>query len=229
MSARSPYERINELINLIELNPTPRQITRFISRNICLTDEICGAGWLRLKEDGKIVPLALSGLKNSLESIEIVRLEDDNVMAEALRLQKPKFFRISEVLKKYSDSTHHSALSSYKSGMVLPLNSKIVIGMVLVVDYEELIRYKDYFELVQVIITLWVRKRDFDKSEFSRIPTKEASELTERQSEILALVKVGKTNASIAANLGYSESLIKQETIHIYRKLGVTGRNELLT
>jgi DNA-binding CsgD family transcriptional regulator len=50
--------------------------------------------------------------------------------------------------------------------------------------------------------------------------------LTERQSLILKLISEGRTNAAIADVLGYSESLIRQETIKIYAKLGCSGRNE---
>jgi DNA-binding NarL/FixJ family response regulator len=35
------------------------------------------------------------------------------------------------------------------------------------------------------------------------------------------------TNAQIAHEIGYSESLIRQETVVIYRKLGVSGRKEI--
>lgn len=50
--------------------------------------------------------------------------------------------------------------------------------------------------------------------------------LTERQNLILKLISEGRTNAAIADVLGYSESLIRQETIKIYAKLGCSGRNE---
>ncbi|NDI24790.1 MAG: hypothetical protein EBY87_04585, partial [Actinobacteria bacterium] len=44
---------------------------------------------------------------------------------------------------------------------------------------------------------------------------------------ILELIKENLTNADIATNLGYSESTIRQETIVIYRKLGINGRKDL--
>jgi DNA-binding CsgD family transcriptional regulator len=44
---------------------------------------------------------------------------------------------------------------------------------------------------------------------------------------MVEMIKEGRTSVSIAAILGYSESLIRQETIIIYRKLGISGRNEL--
>ncbi|MBC7464180.1 MAG: helix-turn-helix transcriptional regulator [Actinobacteria bacterium] len=52
--------------------------------------------------------------------------------------------------------------------------------------------------------------------------------LTSRQWNILKSVRKGKTNPEIAENLGYSESLVRQETMKIYRKLRIEGRKELL-
>lgn len=54
------------------------------------------------------------------------------------------------------------------------------------------------------------------------------NEPTSRQRIILAEIHNGKTNATIAQELNFSASLIRQETMEIYRKLGVSGRKELL-
>ena len=51
--------------------------------------------------------------------------------------------------------------------------------------------------------------------------------LTERQVTIFEQIKLSKTNMQIALALGYSESLIRQETMTIYKKLGVSGRKEI--
>ncbi len=50
--------------------------------------------------------------------------------------------------------------------------------------------------------------------------------LSERQELILKLMSEGRTNHDIADVLGYSESLIRQETIRIYAILGCSGRAE---
>jgi DNA-binding CsgD family transcriptional regulator len=50
--------------------------------------------------------------------------------------------------------------------------------------------------------------------------------LTERQLKILELMSFGKTNAEIAQELILSESSIRQETVKIYRALGVGSRAE---
>lgn len=51
--------------------------------------------------------------------------------------------------------------------------------------------------------------------------------LTARQSEILSLMQSGKTNEEIATKIGYSASLVKQETMLIFSKLGISGRRDL--
>jgi len=48
--------------------------------------------------------------------------------------------------------------------------------------------------------------------------------LSSRQMEILDHMAEGKTNAAIARVIGFSESTVRQETIEIYRKLGVNDR-----
>lgn len=53
--------------------------------------------------------------------------------------------------------------------------------------------------------------------------------LTSRQEVILEGIRRGKSNAKIADDLNYSESLIRQEAIEIYRKMGISGRSALMT
>jgi DNA-binding CsgD family transcriptional regulator len=54
-------------------------------------------------------------------------------------------------------------------------------------------------------------------------------DLTNRQKVIYEMLIKGATNLEIAREIGYSESLIRQETIEIYRIFGVSGRKELIT
>lgn len=51
--------------------------------------------------------------------------------------------------------------------------------------------------------------------------------LSNRQLVIAGLLERGFNNAQIGLDLGYSESLIRQETVAIYRKLKVTGRKAM--
>lgn len=49
-------------------------------------------------------------------------------------------------------------------------------------------------------------------------------DLSARQLRILELLALGKTNRWIAADLGFSESTIRQETLRLYRALAVNSR-----
>lgn len=65
------------------------------------------------------------------------------------------------------------------------------------------------------------------RSNSSTVPENESViGLSERQLLILKLISEGRTNADIADVLGYSESLIRQETIKIYSFLDCSGRSE---
>jgi DNA-binding CsgD family transcriptional regulator len=72
-----------------------------------------------------------------------------------------------------------------------------------------------------------VRKRQPLVGVTNEAPKLSQYSLTVRQWEILAGIRAGKTNAEVSEDLGFSESLIRQETVQIYRKLGVSGRKEI--
>ena len=48
--------------------------------------------------------------------------------------------------------------------------------------------------------------------------------LTDRETEVLALVADGLTNRAVARKLGISEATVKTHLAHIYTKLGVLDR-----
>jgi DNA-binding NarL/FixJ family response regulator len=55
-------------------------------------------------------------------------------------------------------------------------------------------------------------------------PVNPEEDLTERQKTVLKLMTDGFTNAEIARELLLSESSIRQETVRIYKTLGVSSR-----
>ncbi len=54
------------------------------------------------------------------------------------------------------------------------------------------------------------------------------TDLTDRQIIVRDLLLKGFTNLEISREIGYSESLVRHETIEIYRVMGVTGRKQLI-
>jgi DNA-binding CsgD family transcriptional regulator len=64
------------------------------------------------------------------------------------------------------------------------------------------------------------------KNLFRETPQAQEGELTERQYEILLAMARGETNAQIAHQMILSESSIKQESVRIFRSLGVGSRQQ---
>lgn len=183
---------------------------------------------MRLQEDGVFIYESVRGLVKHLDPEVKVSVTDDNVVALAARTGKTQIFDMEEMFNIFKQATHREVLSSYSSGIVLPITDRKFVGIVLTVPFDDLKEYSEYFECVRLVLALWQSKGDFNRSEIANKDGSQERELTERQNSIVEMIQEGKTNASIADTLGFSESLIRQETVIIYRKLGIHGRRELM-
>jgi DNA-binding CsgD family transcriptional regulator len=118
----------------------------------------------------------------------------------------------------------------------LPIGSLTTFSRIKIDIVDELI---EFLEALTIILSRALRDtKDHPKVESqleihpttSKIQRIEGGEIdkpfSERQMLILRMISEGRTNAAIADVLGYSESLIRQETIKIYAKLQCSGRNE---
>jgi DNA-binding CsgD family transcriptional regulator len=63
--------------------------------------------------------------------------------------------------------------------------------------------------------------KDKEKILLDKVP------LTDRQLVIAGMLERGFNNSQIGLEIGYSESLVRQETVSIYKKLNVTGREAM--
>jgi DNA-binding NarL/FixJ family response regulator len=59
-------------------------------------------------------------------------------------------------------------------------------------------------------------------------PSNESSPLTGREKQVVQSAARGKTNKAIASELGLSEHTVKNCLFHVFEKLGVSNRVELL-
>jgi DNA-binding CsgD family transcriptional regulator len=76
------------------------------------------------------------------------------------------------------------------------------------------------------ILGIWFYSLGFSSERSGKAEDANPEQLTERQLKILDLISRGMTNAQIAQQLILSESSIRQETVRIYRALGVDSREE---
>jgi DNA-binding CsgD family transcriptional regulator len=93
--------------------------------------------------------------------------------------------------------------------------------------------FEEFLRLIGAVIVLDILSREVMSTTIQVKNTRHkkpvSTHLSNRQKVILEMLSKGATNAEMALEIGYSESLIRQETVEIYRIMGVSGRKELIT
>ncbi len=114
--------------------------------------------------------------------------------------------------------------SSHLLGALSILSSKKIE---LDTEIELLIKSLGHLTALRMEINSNSKNKSIDSSNGeSSISATNLSQLTPRQKKILEMLTEKKTNKEIADELNYSVSTIKQETIAIYEKLGLRGRED---
>jgi DNA-binding CsgD family transcriptional regulator len=126
-----------------------------------------------------------------------------------------------------------AALGAHDKGgvVIAPLNRVNIPEYVLIVTFKEpLPENPASAPFMSSIVSLLELRVAMAKSTSARKTLVDAPEgeveFTERQQRILERIQDGKTNKSIARELGFSESTIRQETLRLYRSLGVNTRED---
>jgi len=154
-------------------------------------------------------------LKHSQGGDQITGISHDKEYREAFRL-----------------ATGQSDQEEFQMTIITPISSQFTLTIsIRTTTLNEEARVD--FEILGSILNLYLNLVDQDlwnpNRSWKRRVALPGQPLTERQELILQLIKEGKRNHEIADRLGYSESLIRQETMVIYKKLGVSGRKSLIS
>lgn len=212
----------------MDLNPNLEQIAVFLSKTSDPLGEICGVSVMKLDQSGVINDEFLIGFHKTFEEKLNLAISDDYPAAVALRTNKLQIADLTKGGTQYSDLPTVKRVSDYRCGVILPVSESRVFGIAFSSSIEEVEKHKDYLEVIRIVLAQYLGRQKFESKTSSHLRHQGSSSLTPRQSTIVEMIKEGRTNNSIAAILGYSESLIRQETIIIYRKLGIEGRRDIL-
>jgi DNA-binding CsgD family transcriptional regulator len=168
-------------------------------------DEFSVARWSRIPMTVKI-PLTESIAKN-----------------ECILVPNPKVF-----LKSYPDLKELGEIdTNWKTSLAVPIQRHGAFYLVLHGEPEMSSEFEHLLRSVGNLILIHLRElQPLHEKPAVKIST--ATKLTTRQTLIHNLLVHGYTNPEIAREIGYSESLVRQETITIYAFLGVSGRKELI-
>ena len=181
-----------------------------------------------LEHDGTFRRFDYFGLSDeAMRELGEIKLTDNTPMAEAVRTVDVVVAGQEDIgtkWKKESLLPHEwSNRTLVDVPMIINGIPRGVIGLVLATRVEESKEFLAFVKSASSAVVLHcvnalglkparIRSRGF--------------ELTDRQRKILHLMTQGLTNSAIASKLGFSESLIRQETVKIYRELEVANRQE---
>ena len=232
-----------DIAQFVYWDPTPVELCSFLATRVCPSGELAKVYLGGLEPDGIFKTVASFGYptKTNIESYSAVLdrripLADAHLRAETLVYNKSDFHAT------YPDFQTVDTESPWEAVALTPtLGRKYVFVFRLQAPLRDLDFANTYFKTIASILSLYRIEETKQKEREPKKPRPIESEtlirprselrgraLTDRQNVILGYIKDGLTNADIADILKYSESLIRQETVIIYSKLGVSGRRDLL-
>ena len=190
------------------------------------------AFYLQVERDGRLHLISFYGAEPFDVGLDRgpISIFENHPVAEAVRLGRISWSK--------------SQLAKNKAGSLVAwpvISEERILGVLLAlyeVPFSENEHDLEYFEAIAAIIggaivkclptspTNGLSRRGVAFPMRSTSNDLSEQDLTERQELVLKLIAEGRTNGDIADILGYSESLIRQETIRIYAILGCSGRNE---
>lgn len=223
MASVSAFTQIAKFLNYLTEKPQFQEILDHLSLNASPDLEICGVGISILEDSGLLETLCRSGIKNDFPSLNGLSTDARHTIAESFREQKTTIVSFKEVKPNHDELLIEQISYGYSSAITAPLSDKYVIGMLLHMDYDDVLEYQIYFETLFAALEMYLAMQ----SKKFLDPFKLNSAMTPRQVQIHDLIIEGKTNREISEILSYSVSLVRQETMRIYEKLGVNGRTQL--
>jgi DNA-binding CsgD family transcriptional regulator len=201
--------------------------------------------YIELDHNGFTVPRSSFGIDLHDKSGEIpsFHLSERTPFTDSIRENKVVVINTLPLWPKpYAPLKKLDLPENFKSLISSPIeNAGLPIGSLATFSHEKIEFETDLSEFIQALSIILAgalrnsQHREVGNSSNSQsreeylpslIKNEEDKTLSERQNLILKLISEGRTNAAIADVLGYSESLIRQETIKIYAKLNCSGRNE---
>lgn len=185
-------------------------------------------------EDGYLSPAAYFGLsKETANSWGNIPLTLDAPLTDAVRRNEVIQLKQSEAAQRYPILQSYKGVpEKWETYLVTPVIPHGVFALTLHSTPEVDQEFEIFLRTIGTLIMLHhlrqhVRVQSFELKSSKRRALK-SGVLTDRQLLIRRLIEKGYTNSAIAQEIGYSESLVRHETMEIYVILNVSGRKELL-
>lgn len=229
--------RLSSIANFMGAEHDLMEVAQHLALKACPTGQICRVYIAQIKPDLKVMHLASFGYeKEFIDSHLEFTLHSDPLIAKALQsdsitIRQRDQSYLQEMSEQCSCKLNDS--ETWKSTVFLPMLPNFFVAMSFQTQVDDIQENRSFFELLRSIISMYLQLSIWSSNKsrsgvHRKLEAALGDKLTARQEDILELIKQGFTNLSIANQIGYSESLIRQETILIYQKLGISGRRDLI-
>ncbi len=189
----------------------------------------------RVGEDGCVYPTEHFGFEaGAVDSWGAFPLKVDIPITVAIK--RDSLITINSAKQMYKEFPAMRAVANldhdWQSILAIPVHSYGVYAITSYsfTDIDEI--HERFLRTIGQLVTVAFAKCDLIGADHKRFKKKSAtniaSALSKRQEVILKLILKGLTNTQIGEEIGFSESLVRQESIAIYSALKVSGRKELL-
>lgn len=226
-------KKIAELTSF--LVSAPRDIESFCRFLILETFQFLEPNAMYLAEiqnDANLLVKASFGFKQGyLDQVRLIPLNLHLPITESVI--KNKYVSVSgyeAFLKSYPKiSTLIDLDKDWKILLCMPLLPYGALSLVLNGSPKKDNEFESFLKVIGHLLILNLGNKNFVvNSEIESKRSNRVNELTERQKLICDLISKGHTNSHIAREIGYSESLIRQESMTIYAFYKISGRKELI-
>ena len=210
------------------------EVCRFLALEVFASWKPCAVYVGEITDDGYIAPVGTFGLP-----VQVVKnwgnfsLVIDAPLTDAVRNNEIVFLKREDAFERYPILINYEGIPNiWDTYIVCPTLPHGVFALTLNsvprVDEQMQALLRTIGSLISFFVARNEIKIESYKPKHSAKRKSGNGALTERQLIIKGLMEKGYTNTAIAAEIGYSESLVRQETMAIYSTLHISGRKELL-
>lgn len=204
--------------------PTLDQLCNFLSINHCPSGEVSRVYFAKVSKENTLIIEAAHGFEpencyvGKEFPIEMGRPSGRALIENKMIIET----NTPEYVVKYPAIRNQPLPYPWSSQISIPINTQYFMQLG---RYAEMVEGDDlFYQNLRSLMQIYFSKIGKVSLEIGDLFGKP---LTARQEEILRMIKLGETNEEIADKIGYSASLVKQETMLIYSKLGISGRRDL--
>ena len=227
-------QRILEFSTFLARQPKSyNEIARFLVMNTFSEEKFSAVSLSELIETGDLCPIGGFGwASGEYEALAIQPIQSNHPLCVAIRDNDIITAKLNEGL---TDSCNLLAEveghPDWATVVAIPAHPIGGISLFSTLEIAPTEALRVFFIAIGSLLGLYASRLPRELVEVALNVKKEidlpAIPLSDRQLVIAGLLERGFNNAEIGLEIGYSESLIRQETVAIYRKLNVTGRKAM--